>query len=134
MLEIDIGDELARLVCRAIVRVMFADRFTTDQALRITAAQDTIATAVLPRLLLPFVPNAVPLPRDRAFRQAVRTIDDIVLPVVRQARAEGRTTMQDDRSPWPDTGMTASRSAASCQRVKSSNGRFCWKARTTQSR
>ncbi|WJK35473.1 cytochrome P450 [Solwaraspora sp. WMMA2065] len=89
---VDIGDELARLVCRAIVRVMFADRFTTDQALRITAAQDTIATAVLPRLLLPFVPNAVPLPRDRAFRQAVRTIDDIVLPVVRQARADGDDT------------------------------------------
>ncbi|MFV2086303.1 cytochrome P450 [Micromonospora sp. LOL_021] len=89
---VDIGAELARLVCRAIVRVMFADRFTTDQALRIAAAQDTIATAVLPRLLLPFVPNSVPLPRDRAFRQAVRTIDDIVLPVVRQARADGDDT------------------------------------------
>ncbi|ROO59274.1 cytochrome P450 [Micromonospora sp. Llam0] len=89
---VDIGEELSRLVCRAIVRVMFADRFTTDQALRIAAAQDTIATAVLPRLLLPFVPNSVPLPRDRAFRQAVQTIDDIVLPVVRQARADGDDT------------------------------------------
>ncbi|MFY1632744.1 cytochrome P450 [Solwaraspora sp. WMMB335] len=86
--SVDIGAELCRIVCRAMVRVLFADRFSTTQALRITAAQDVIATAVLPRLLLPFVPEVVPLPGDRPFRRAVREIDGIVLPVVRQARAD----------------------------------------------
>ncbi|WP_347403642.1 cytochrome P450 [Solwaraspora sp. WMMD406] len=85
---VDMGRELSRIVCRAVVRVLFADRFSVTDALRITAAQDTIATAVLPRLLLSFVPNSVPVPGDRAFRDAVRTIDGIVLPVVRQVMAQ----------------------------------------------
>lgn len=85
---VDIGAELAGIVCRAIMRALFADKVSVPDALRIVAAQNTIATAVVARLLLPFVPNAVPMPGDRKFRDGVQQIDDILLPVVRRARAE----------------------------------------------
>jgi cytochrome P450 len=85
---VDIGAELSRVVCRTILRTLFADKVSLDGALRIVTAQNTIATTILARLLMPFVPNAVPMPGDRAFRDAVRQIDDVLLPVVRRARAE----------------------------------------------
>ncbi|TYC24471.1 cytochrome P450 [Micromonospora sp. MP36] len=82
---IDVGTELSRIVCSAIMRVFFADRISVDEALRIMAAQETIVTAMAPRLLAPFVPWWVPLPGDRRFRGAVQAIDDILLPVLRDA-------------------------------------------------
>jgi cytochrome P450 len=85
---VDIGAELARIVCRAVMRVLFADKVSVPDALRIVAAQNTIANSIAARLLLPFVPNTVPMPGDRAFRDGVRQIDDILLPVVRKARTE----------------------------------------------
>lgn len=83
---LDIGTELSRIVCHAIMRVLFADKVSVPDALRILTAQDTIAHSVVARLLMPFVPNSVPMPGDRAFRSAVQTIDDILLPAVRAAR------------------------------------------------
>lgn len=83
---LDIGSELSRIVCQVIMRVLFADRVSVADALRVVAAQDRIATAIVPRLLVPFVPNSVPVPGDRAFTDGVRTIDEVLLPVVRQAR------------------------------------------------
>jgi len=85
---VDIGAELSHIVCRAIMRVLFADRVSVPDALRITDAQDTVATTLMARLLVPFIPNVVPMPGDRAFRGAVATIDEILLPVVRAARAD----------------------------------------------
>lgn len=82
---VDIGRELSRIVCSAIMRVFFADRISVDDALRIMAAQETIVTAMAPRLLAPFLPWWVPLPGDRRFRAAVQAIDDILLPVLRAA-------------------------------------------------
>ena len=70
---VDIGAELSRIVCRAIMRILFADKMSVPDALRIVSAQNTIATAILVRLLVPFVPNAIPMPGDRAFRAAVQT-------------------------------------------------------------
>ncbi|TCB88663.1 cytochrome P450 [Micromonospora zingiberis] len=82
---VDIGAELSRLVCAAIMRVFFADRLHVDDALRIMAAQESIVTAMAPRLLAPMVPWWVPMPGDRRFHRAVQTIDDILLPVLRDA-------------------------------------------------
>ncbi|QGN50762.1 cytochrome P450 [Micromonospora sp. WMMC415] len=84
---IDAGRELTRIVLRTTMRVLFADRISVPDAERISAALDTVTTAMLPRLLVPFVPYSVPMPGDRAFRNAVRTIDDVVLPIIREARA-----------------------------------------------
>jgi len=45
-------------------------------------------------MLLPFVPNAVPMPGDAAFRRAVRIVDEITYPLVRQ-RAEAPVVVTD---------------------------------------
>ncbi|GGM06149.1 cytochrome P450 [Dactylosporangium sucinum] len=86
---VDMGTELSTIVCGAIMRVLFADKVTVPEALRIVEAQNTIATAIVFRLVVPFVPNAVPMPGDRPFRDAVQQIDDILLPIVRTARERG---------------------------------------------
>ncbi|GAB2949441.1 cytochrome P450 [Micromonospora polyrhachis] len=83
---VDINTELSRIVTRAIMRVLFADRISIPDAMRVVDAQDTIATAVLPRILVPFAPLSMPMPGDRAFREAVKIVDEVLLPVVREAR------------------------------------------------
>ncbi|WP_431729925.1 cytochrome P450 [Verrucosispora sp. TAA-831] len=88
---VDIGDELSRLVCAAIMRVFFADRLSVDEALRIMAAQDSIVTAMAPRLLAPAMPWWVPMPGDKQFLRGVQTIDDILLPVLRRALDDSGT-------------------------------------------
>ncbi|MEV6925642.1 cytochrome P450 [Dactylosporangium sp. NPDC051485] len=83
---VDASDALARIVCQATMRVLFGDKIAVPDALRVVSALGTIATAMVPRLLVPFMPYAIPMPGDRAFRGAVRTIDDVVLPIIREAR------------------------------------------------
>src|SRR5207249_1701039 len=51
------------------------------------AAIATAFTSLNARLLLPFVPAAVPLPGDRAFRRSVRVVDGVMFPLVRRGRA-----------------------------------------------
>jgi cytochrome P450 len=81
-----VDDLLTRIVCTATMRVLFGDRISVPDALRIVQAQGTIATAMVPRFVVPFMPAAVPMPGDRPFDAAVRTIDSIVYPVIRAAR------------------------------------------------
>ena len=85
---VDIGSELARLVCAAIMRVFFDSRVSVDEALRIMEAQEAIVTAMASRLLAPFAPWWVPMPGDRRFHRSVQAIDDILLPVLRAAVRE----------------------------------------------
>ncbi len=84
---VDIGAEQARIVCRAVMETFFGDRVTVADALRVIEAQDAIATSLIPRVLAPFVPLALPMPGDRVFRDAVRRIDEVLVPIVRSARA-----------------------------------------------
>ncbi|WP_089019887.1 cytochrome P450 [Micromonospora coriariae] len=92
---VDMGTVQARIVCSAIMRVFFADKISVPQAMRIMEAQDAIAWSVMPRLLVPWAPLAMPMPGDRAFRQAVQLIDDTVLPIVRAARGTAETDGDD---------------------------------------
>ncbi|GIJ74887.1 cytochrome P450 [Virgisporangium ochraceum] len=85
---LDASAEMSRIVCRAVVRVLFGDKVSVDDAVRIVAAQDAISASVVARVLAPFVPNSVPMPGDRAFRDNAALIDDILLPAVRRARAQ----------------------------------------------
>ncbi|MGR6320935.1 cytochrome P450 [Micromonospora soli] len=84
---VDIGVEQARIVCRAIMRVLFADKISVPDAMRVIDAQDVIATAVIPRIVVPFAPLSLPMPGDRPFRRAKRIVDDVLVPIVRQTRA-----------------------------------------------
>ncbi|MDZ5444092.1 cytochrome P450 [Micromonospora sp. 4G57] len=83
---VDIGVEQARIVSRAIMRVLFADKISVPDAMRVIDAQDVIATAVIPRIIVPFAPLSLPMPGDRPFRRAVRIVDDVLVPIVRATR------------------------------------------------
>jgi cytochrome P450 len=80
---VDVGVEMNRIVYRTIGTVFFADRIPVRDADRLARALGTYTTAVSFRLLMPYVPNSIPMPGDRAFRRAARTIDEVLLPMAR---------------------------------------------------
>ncbi|MFF4415312.1 cytochrome P450 [Streptosporangium sp. NPDC001559] len=86
--SVDIMEEMSRIVNRAVIRVLFGDRITPEEGELLAPAYDTAATSINFRLLMPFMPYSVRVPGDRAFMRAVKTVDDVVFPVIRQARAE----------------------------------------------
>ncbi|RKR86407.1 cytochrome P450 [Micromonospora pisi] len=83
---VDAGTELARIVCQATTRVLFGDKITVSDAVRMVDAFGVIATEMIPRIVVPWAPGWLPLPGDRAFAAAVATLDEIVLPLIREAR------------------------------------------------
>ena len=83
---IDAATELARIVCQATMRVLFGDKISVPDAVRMVDAFGVIATKMIPRIVVPWAPSWLPLPGDRAFAVAVATIDDIVLPIIRAVR------------------------------------------------
>ncbi|HEY3004325.1 MAG TPA: cytochrome P450, partial [Kribbellaceae bacterium] len=85
---IDAGVEMTRIVHRALLAAFWGDRITVAETERLGAAITTAVNSIGPRLILPFVPQAVPLPGDRAFARAVRTVDEVIYPLVRQARLQ----------------------------------------------
>jgi cytochrome P450 len=88
---VDAADVMAAIVHRLVSKVFFSDRITREQIARLIPAIDTAGLAVAPRLLLPSVPYAVPMPGDRAFRRSVATIDEVMFPLVRLTRQQGGT-------------------------------------------
>nr|WP_083976865.1 cytochrome P450 [Herbidospora sakaeratensis] len=85
---IDAMEEMNRIVTRAVVSVFFGDRISPREAEVLGAAYTTANTALPFRIALPFVPDRVPLPGDRRFMEARQTIDDVIYPLIRQARKE----------------------------------------------
>ncbi|WP_204287754.1 cytochrome P450 [Microbispora amethystogenes] len=85
---IDVCEELGRLVSRTVIRVLFGDKISVADAERLAPAYGIAATSFTSRLLMPFAPEWVPMPGDRAFKRAAEVIDDVVLPLVRQARRD----------------------------------------------
>ncbi len=83
---LDIGTEMTRLTQRSISRAFFGGRIGHADADRLGPAIAKAMSSLNTRLVLPFVPDAVPLPGDRAFRRAVRTVDDVIYPLVRQSQ------------------------------------------------
>jgi cytochrome P450 len=81
---IDVSVEMNRIVYRTIGTVFFADRIAVEDADRLARALGTYTTAVGFRLLMPYVPNSIPMPGDRAFRRAARTIDEVLIPMARE--------------------------------------------------
>ncbi|MEV8634569.1 cytochrome P450 [Streptosporangium sp. NPDC051023] len=86
--QIDVLEEMSRIVNRAVLKVLFGDRITREEGERLAPAYDTAATSINFRLLMPFMPYSVRVPGDRSFMKAVRTVDDVVFPVIRNARAD----------------------------------------------
>ncbi|MCO6010668.1 cytochrome P450 [Actinoallomurus purpureus] len=85
--------EMARIVNRTVLSVFFGGKISAADNDRLAPAFDQVAKAVAFRFLLPFLPESVPVPGDRAFREAVQRIDDVLMPLIHKQR---RT---DDASP-----------------------------------
>ncbi len=86
---IDVSIEMTRIVHRALSTAFFADGISVDDADRLGRAVADAFTSLGARMLLPFVPDAVPLPGDRAFQRAVRAVDEVIFPLIEARRAEG---------------------------------------------
>ncbi|MFJ2032020.1 cytochrome P450 [Streptosporangium sp. NPDC087985] len=84
---VDAAEEMSGIVSRTVIRVLFGDRMTRGDGERLTPAYDLAANSINFRLLMPFMPYSIRIPGDRAFMSAVKTVDDVVFPVIRQARA-----------------------------------------------
>lgn len=83
---VECSELMSRMVYRALISALFGDRISIEGADRLATAIDTAFTAMRTRMVMPFVPESVPLPGDRAFRRAVATVDSVIYPVVRAAR------------------------------------------------
>ena len=85
--RLDAAEEMNRVVYRAITEIFVGGKLSTADTDALGAAITTATTSSFrARMLMPFVPNAVPLPGDRAFKNAVRAVDDLIFPIVRAAR------------------------------------------------
>ncbi|GLV52749.1 cytochrome P450 [Thermobispora bispora] len=84
----DIAKKTAEIVQTIVVRLFFGDKISKEDIARLIPAYETGVTATAPRIVLPFVPQSIPLPGDRAFRNCVKTIDEVIYPRIHAARAE----------------------------------------------
>jgi cytochrome P450 len=87
--RLDTTVEMTRIVHRALVRAFFGGRIALADADRLGAAIATAFTSLGSRMLLPFMPDAIPLPGDAKFRRAVQTVDEVIVPLVAEGRAGG---------------------------------------------
>jgi cytochrome P450 len=92
---VDLTDAMTGIVHRVLIRSFFGDRISIAEAERLGAAITTAFLSLGWRMLLPFVGDPVPLPGDRAFRRAVRTVDDLIYPRIRACRADAGGSAAD---------------------------------------
>ncbi|MBD2898625.1 Pentalenene oxygenase [Actinomadura sp. RB99] len=87
---VDAFAEMTRVVYRTIIRVLVGDRISLSQIDELGHVMVTATTSSFrARMLMPFVPLSIPLPGDRAFNACVQAMDDLVYPIVREARRDG---------------------------------------------
>lgn len=83
---IDACVTMTRIVQRALIRVIFGGRISVTEADRLGPAIGEAFTSLGARMLLPFMPIAVPMPGDRAFQRAVRSVDEVIYPLIQASR------------------------------------------------
>nr|WP_277349925.1 cytochrome P450 [Nonomuraea sp. FMUSA5-5] len=84
----DVAKGVSAIVHPTIVRLFFGAKISVADINRLVPAYDVAVTAKAIRLVMPFVPDQFPMPGDRPFKRAIETIDDVVYPRIRQARAQ----------------------------------------------
>lgn len=84
---VDLAAEMMRVTQRVMVRVFFGDRISAEDSDRLGRAIAAAFDSLGWRMLLPFMPNAFPMPGDRTFRRAVRIADEVIYPLVRESRS-----------------------------------------------
>lgn len=85
---VDAVVQMTRLVHRVINPVFFGSRISAEQCDRLGKDVATALGALLWRMAMPFVSHRVPMPGDRAFLRATRSINATLLPVIEAARRE----------------------------------------------
>jgi cytochrome P450 len=85
---VEAAPAMTAIVHRTVLQIFFGNKISQEESDRLAPAFESIATAIAFRFLLPFLPEAVPLPGDRAYRQGVQTFDEILFPLVRRYRAQ----------------------------------------------
>ncbi|XVQ11938.1 cytochrome P450 [Spirillospora sp. CA-255316] len=86
-LPVDAFAEMTRIIYRTIIRVLVGDRISLSEIDRLGRVMVTATTSSFRwRMLMPFLPGAIPLPGDLAFNRSIRALDELVYPIVRQAR------------------------------------------------
>jgi len=106
----DVGREMTRIVHRGLVSVLFGDRISTRDGDLLTSSIEKAFRSLGPRLLMPFVPERLPVPGDGAFRRAARRLNRVMLPLVRQSRQAEATPAADivtHIAGWHDTDGAA---------------------------
>lgn len=86
---VDLVTAMTRFTHQVLTRVFFSDRITLADCDRLGEAIATAFRSIGVRMVLPFLSDAVPVPGDRAFHRAVRTVDEIIYPLIESRRAEG---------------------------------------------
>lgn len=86
---VDAGREMTRIVQRVIDPLFFGRLVPAEEGDRLGDAIATAMGSLLWRMAMPFMPHSIPVPGDRAFKAATRTVNEILRPVVHQARAGG---------------------------------------------
>lgn len=85
----DLVEEMNKVVHRVLVRVFFGGEMSTSDVDRVGRAIADAFNALGARMLLPSVPDSVPMPGDRTFRRSNRIADDVLLPLISERRQRG---------------------------------------------
>jgi cytochrome P450 len=85
---VDATSEIGMIVNRAVLKVFFGDKISDEDNARLAPAFSQIAVAVAFRFLLPFLPESVRVPGDRAFRQGVQEMDDVLFALIDRYRVQ----------------------------------------------
>ncbi|MCF6474105.1 cytochrome P450 [Nonomuraea sp. MG754425] len=85
---IDLEHQMTSIVNQAVIKVLFGGRITRETAEQLAPEFATCATSIGFRMLFPFAPYSVRVPGDRAFLRSAKKIDEIVYPLIEQAKRE----------------------------------------------
>jgi cytochrome P450 len=109
---VDALAEMMHLFHSVLIKLFFGSRINHQDATRLGQAIAAAFESLGSRMLLPFVPNWVPMPGDRTFRRAVRIADEVIYPVIRRCREAGGvgddlvarlvTAVDQDNRPFDD--------------------------------
>ncbi|MBX6767914.1 MAG: cytochrome P450 [Actinomadura rubrobrunea] len=83
---IQVMPEMSRIVNETVIKILFGGKITPVEADRLIPAMEQVATSIAFRFLLPFVPDAIPLPGDRAYREGERIMDETLYELVERYR------------------------------------------------
>ncbi|RKN50626.1 cytochrome P450 [Micromonospora endolithica] len=84
--SVELAGEMMRITHRVLGRVFLGEQIPGHEADTVGREIAAAFGSMQARLAMPFVPHRVPLPGDRRFGRAVRTVDAILLPHIARAR------------------------------------------------